>query len=175
MTPNTLFSPTENAFELAQLLLTAHNPASAPADVKELARLLAERLPFSYAQPLADCAADVASGNCRNFVYDKTSRRVFFDCAPGRHRNLMAHLECLHQTGPAKGLADWARELGTDDAAVDRLADAFVERGRGLFLSSVWEHPANGNSKSKKITVGRRFNWDAAEFAAFGCYGKDDI
>lgn len=170
----TIYRATDAA-ALAAHLLAAHDLPRHPGAGKELTFLLSDRIPFSHAQPLAAGSEDVARGAFRNFVYDKASRMLFLDCAPGRHRVLMACLECLYHCDPAARSVDWAQVLSVNDAAIDQLADAFVDNGHGFFLSSVWQHWPTQSLDGKKITLSQNFCWDAEEHATFLGYGRDYV
>lgn len=156
-----------DAPELAKLLIAAHSPTGNPDVEKVLRRFLWNAGAFEYCRSLAQAAQVLARGEFSNFVYDKQSRMVFLDCPAGHHQILMAHLEGLHQTNMSEKVDDWFAKVNSGYNATSRLAEAFVEQGHGLFLSSV--------SRGMKITLGEKFVFDVEELAAFEKFRRDFI
>ena len=152
--------------ELAKRLIAAHSATGNPTVERELGRFLWNRDSFSWAMPFAEGAKVIAAGQCSNFVYDKKARMLFLDCPAGMHQILMFYLEGLHQTDMNQDLPNWYETLAVGHNSTSRLADAFVERGHGLFLSSV---------SKQKITVSETFPWDDEERAVFEKFGRDVI
>lgn len=152
--------------ELAKRLIAAHSTTGNPAVERELRRFLWNRDSFSWAMPLTEGAKVIAADQCSNFVYDKKSRMLFLDCPAGMHQLLMFYLEGLHQTDMRQEIVNWYEQLQAGFNATAKMADAFVERGHGFFLSSV---------SKQKITVSALFPWDAEERAVFAKYGRDLI
>lgn len=148
-----------DAPELADHILRAYTDAPPGVVRDELRRFLWNSCTFGIAAPLAHAAQLVRAGDAGNFVYHQRSGLVFTGVQA--HPLLMSYLATLDRTDFSARVEAWGPDTVYSWDATSKLADEFIEKGRGLYRSAV-----GGGS----IMVARGFNWTAQEkrvFAAF--------
>jgi hypothetical protein len=148
-----------DAPELALMLLNVYTDRPPKVVVAELQRFLWNGAQFGECVPLALARAYISKGAASNFVYHQRTGHLFTGVSA--HPLLLSYLEALDRTDfrlPPESVSDWGPNVIYDWNATSRLADEFVERGHGLYLSSTMK---------QTIFVDPSFRWTAQETAVF--------
>lgn len=157
----------EDTAEITRLLLLAFTELPRPDIAEGLNRYLWRHARFGFAEQLVDALDDVRAGSAGPFLYHKKSGLLFAHVEFGYHQLLLAHLCALHKTDFSREQLKWNVHQFQYLDPIRQLADECVDEGYCLFLSSF--------SDGERITVGKTFNWEMIERAAFGDFRRDVI
>lgn len=132
-----------DAQELAHYVLSKFTsvPGDHPAVLQELVRYFWNSLEYSSAVDFKESGAQkIIMGTGKNFVFDRKTGLIFFDVMFGTHQQLMSHFGALYNTDFTKDTTDWNHDQFVEPwDACSKLADLFLNKGHGLFQSSVGE------------------------------------
>lgn len=149
---------TGNAPELARVLLSAFVKGPPPAAVStELADFLWNSGNFAEAMPLNLGIELLQTGKAGAFVYHQKTGMLFTHVRA--HPMLMAYLASLHRIDFSAENNTWEFDQGMGFDATSKLADEFIDKGIGLYRSTL--HSAD------TIMVDGVFDWSPAERNAF--------